>query len=657
MSGRSVSRAGSTFTATYSSASNYGGYNDMVNMGQPPTSGHSNFARASCAVCGEPLTTSFQGEKVIEPPDCPHVMHEQCYKEFAKDFQNCAVCSKPLTIRRPTNGYNGYNKNFGQSFNPSFGSHPPLRKKNNELIQGRKGSISHQSIASASSSLTGRDPIPDILANFAAKTAEPEYEFDHADLEDPIDPCPDPISIPDPRIALYPEHPAITSKSTAQTFTCLLSVEIPNRKTRPYDNVLTPISEAPSISIKSFRERAGSKSSASLNPASPNPKHLYTPKPSVESSYAILEDLKSRISDWHALDTKTFGTLRMWENLKMGVDNTVREVEVYLFENLLLTVKEKNSSAAKQNPKKRKYALKGFIYLEHINRVVDVSAGGTSSPNISLTSGEFVLSVILDSGDTREFTLTFPDPLRLSVWKNSLEGLTESPSTNGLTPLPGTSDRDEDTILRQYEDDRSVRRTGKNGRMSDDGSNSNSSHEMRSSNFATPTTQMTSDFNPMSPRDANAKPVTQRAGIDTVFVVSVAASMHGLKLQILKDALKFISTNLGDYDRMALIVFGGSSGPEVIAGMTRKSIPVWDKAIDALESGPRGVKTEVVEGVNLGIHGFLYLDLTAALDMLSKRRATNPITSIIVISDSPAGGAEPVDQSILRANGMEYIHS
>jgi hypothetical protein len=44
-----------------------------------------------------------------------------------------------------------------------------------------------------------------------------------------------------------------------------------------------------------------------------------------------------------------------------------------------LTIKEKNSSAAKQNPKKRKYALKGFIYLEHINRVVDISAGGTPS--------------------------------------------------------------------------------------------------------------------------------------------------------------------------------------------------------------------------------------------------------------------------------------
>jgi len=81
------------------------GFNEMVNMTSPPTNGHSNFARASCAVCGEPLTTSFQGEKVIEPPDCPHVMHEQCYKEFSKDFQNCAICSKPLLLRRSTGGY------------------------------------------------------------------------------------------------------------------------------------------------------------------------------------------------------------------------------------------------------------------------------------------------------------------------------------------------------------------------------------------------------------------------------------------------------------------------------------------------------------------------------------------------------------------------
>jgi Mg-chelatase subunit ChlD len=163
---------------------------------------------------------------------------------------------------------------------------------------------------------------------------------------------------------------------------------------------------------------------------------------------------------------------------------------------------------------------------------------------------------------------------------------------------------DRSTLLRQnYDDDRSNRTFNHyRGRMSDTASNS--SAERRSSfansNFTSPTTHFTSEFNPVTPRDGTGKPVMQRAAIDAVIVVSVAASMHGLKLQILKDALKFISKNLGDYDRMALIVFGGSSGPEVIAGMTRKSIPVWEKAIDALETGPRGVKTEVIEGVNLG---------------------------------------------------------
>jgi Mg-chelatase subunit ChlD len=165
--------------------------------------------------------------------------------------------------------------------------------------------------------------------------------------------------------------------------------------------------------------------------------------------------------------------------------------------------------------------------------------------------------------------------------------------------------QDSDSILPQYEEERPLRPITNRQRTSDSGSNS--SQDQRSSNYTTPTTQFTSEFNPVSPRDNNGKPVTQRAAVDAVLVVSVAASMHGLKLQILKDALKFVAKNLGDYDRMALIVFGGSSGPEVIAGMTRKSIPVWEKAIDALESGPRGVKTEVIEGVNLG-SSFFVLD-------------------------------------------------
>lgn len=115
------------------------GYNEMIGMNAPAT-GHSNFARASCAVCGEPLTTSFQGEKVIEPPDCPHVMHEQCYKEFSKDFQNCAICSKPLHIRR-NNG--GYGKPYGISAFPHSVNNRPIRfnisPKHNKCFVKRTG--------------------------------------------------------------------------------------------------------------------------------------------------------------------------------------------------------------------------------------------------------------------------------------------------------------------------------------------------------------------------------------------------------------------------------------------------------------------------------------------------------------------------------------
>jgi len=262
---------------------------------------------------------------------------------------------------------------------------------------GRNGSISHQSTASGSSSITNGGQIPDALPpvlTFGLKGPETEYEFDHADLEDPIDPCPDPIQIPDPRITLFPEHPAITSKSTAQTFTCLISVEVPHRRTRQPANVQSPLSsitETPSTEKKtpppSFASKPTSAPSSKGSASGPNAKHLYVPTPTAESSHAVLEDLKTRVTDWHGLDTKTFGSLKMWENLKMGVDNTTRDVEVYLFDRLLLTVKEKNSSAAKANPKKRKYALKGFIYLEHINRVVDISAGGISLRDPTNTRG------------------------------------------------------------------------------------------------------------------------------------------------------------------------------------------------------------------------------------------------------------------------------
>ena len=243
------------------------------------------------------------------------------------------------------------------------------------------------------------------------------------------------------------------------------------------------------------------------------------------------------------------------------------------------------------------------------------------------------MNVILDSGLTREFTLSFPDPLRLGVWKNSLDGRPQ-PLTE-MSVQGSQSQDDEDSILQGYAEERSPRPTGAYRQNSDSGSSS--SQDRRSSfansnfnsNYTTPTTQYTSDFNPVTPRDATGKPVTQRAAIDAVLVVSVAASMHGLKLQILKDALKFMAKNLGDYDRMALIVFGGSSGPEVIAGMTRKNIPVWEKAIDALETGPRGVKTDVIEGVNLGTAPYLNpSDLQRSICYLrDELRIPSPVSS------------------------------
>ena len=244
--------------------------------------------------------------------------------------------------------------------------------------------------------------------------------------------------------------------------------------------------------------------------------------------------------------------------------------------------------------------LKGS-FISNTSIVSSTSALGVKPSEIYLTVGEFVLNVLLDSGLTREFTLTFPDPIRLAVWKQSLDGTTTS-TPGGMSR--SNSHDDEDSLLRNYEDDPPTRPIGTyRGRMSDSGSNS--SFEQRSSlansNINTHSSGLTSEISAVSPRDANGKPVTQRAAVDAVLVVSCAASMHGLKLQIMKDALKFIAKNLGDYDRMALVVFGGSSGPEVIAGMTRNNTAVWEKAIDALENGPRGVKTEVIEGVHLGM--------------------------------------------------------
>ena len=118
--------------------------------------------------------------------------------------------------------------------------------------------------------------------------------------------------------------------------------------------------------------------------------------------------------------------------------------------------------------------------------------------------------------------------------------------------------------------------------------------------------------------------------------------MQGLKITLLRDALRFLVTNLGERDRMGLVTFGSSGGGVPIVGMTSKAWDGWSKVLESIRPvGQKSLRADVVEGANV------------AMDLLMQRKSANPLSSILLISDSSTSDPESVDFVVQRAEAAK----
>ncbi|KAI7524517.1 hypothetical protein KC319_g21148, partial [Hortaea werneckii] len=135
--------------------------------------------------------------------------------------------------------------------------------------------------------------------------------------------------------------------------------------------------------------------------------------------------------------------------------------------------------------------------------------------------------------------------------------------------------------------------------------------------------------------------------LDILIVVPVTPSMQGLKMNLLRDALRFMVSNLGERDRMGLVTFGSGTGSMPLVGMTNKSWSGWGKALDSIRpTAQKSMRADVVEGANV------------AMDLLMQRKSANPLSTILLISDSAASDQDSVDFVVSRAEAAKVaIHS
>ena len=142
-------------------------------------------------------------------------------------------------------------------------------------------------------------------------------------------------------------------------------------------------------------------------------------------------------------------------------------------------------------------------------------------------------------------------------------------------------------------------------------------------------------------------PRSTHVPLDIVVVIPVSSSMQGLKINLLRDALRFLIQNLGERDRMGLVTFGSSGGGVPLVGMTTKAWNGWNKTLNSIRPvGQKSHRADVVEGANV------------AMDLLMQRKSNNPISTILLISDSSTSDAESVDFVVQRAEAAKVtIHS
>ncbi|KAI1941300.1 hypothetical protein LOZ58_003551 [Ophidiomyces ophidiicola] len=607
------------------------------------------FVGSECAVCEEPLEHTLRGERVIQL-SCAHVSHEACFYEYMKEFdsQYCPTCNAPLGLDSNRGGSVLDLAKISKIVRAASVSEPTTRLNSpnnaaptpwdlgNRISQATNDysshSMSHESQQSRRrdfmDSNVQRERIERMVAplrpnhtrNVSEATgtgASVEYasigrrhDYDVHAMESALSPRQGSMKnpIPSPVVTVRSEFPTLNRSRQQQSLTCLVTIEVPVGKWQPDLETMRLAPPTPALP----REELQSPMKPAQASQSPN-RSQYDMQEDLDE---IAEDLRTRVDNWHGLEFDRFGKLRLQGRLKVGKDRrSWQELECFLFSEMLICIKEKKPPSQHQfddnsvKTKSARCALKGSILIKkHLREVETVP-------------DEPVLTLNLSVNELPCFHLQFQHRSQLEIWKRALLDLhhPETPARNPDYDLENSSPEDED-----YRASKNPKRV----------SSTTSSYGAGKSNA----TAITDYTNPL--RDT--RPSSFHVPLDIVVVIPVSSSMQGLKITLLRDTLRFLVQNLGPRDRMGLVTFGSSGGGVPLVGMTSNSWNGWNNVFNSIRPvGQKSLRADLIEGANV------------AMDLLMQRKSSNPLSSILLISDSSTSEPESVDFVISRAEAAK----
>ena len=454
--------------------------------------------------------------------------------------------------------------------------------------------------------------------------------------------------IPPPSVSVRSEFPTLNRARQQQTLTCLVTIEVADNKWRPDPDDLRSAPPVPNVRPEDTYARPPS-------PAQSAPRfYPYEPPEVLEE---ITENLRMRVENWHGLDFNRhvvlqhheclklidcrFGKLRLYGTIRVGKDKqSWQELECFLFAEMLICVKEKKVPIPQQwddtgssSRKNTRCTLKGSILIKkHLNEVTETGGKAQLGQTEKITmsnlrpADENILTLSLSVAELPSFHLRFDNRNQLKLWQQALLD---------LNAVEGSPIRSPDYDLSETEEE-DWQRVANPKRVS----SLNSSYGAGRSVTTAPT-EYTSATRGMR------LPAAVHVPVDIVVVIPISSSMQGVKIGLVRDALKFMVQNLGERDRMGLVTFGSSGGAAPLVGMTTKTWNGWTGILASIRPvGQKSHRADVVEGANI------------AMDLLMQRKSNNPIATILLISDSSTSDAESVDFVVSRAEAAKIaIHS
>ncbi|OCF79197.1 hypothetical protein I204_01144 [Kwoniella mangroviensis CBS 8886] len=585
----------------------------------------------TCPVCVESLSFTYRlpGEKPHIVPECGHALHEECFVTVYGDVPSegskkvlgvCGVCRQPMKMADGATKRDKLAVLIGQP------GQNGTRKSSQSAQSARSVGGRGQNTSPTPSDPSADDPVENGNTGLSRSM--------HSESSQP--------KVVVPSISIRSEFPSIAKghRKGKQVITAMVTVEVPSAGDRgKYPTSLRPPGMSRSVSAEDqfspqLPPSPRSASDSSVVPSTACSGPVSTPDPFAH----VVNDLKHRVVDYKTSGLDQLGSLRLFDLLCVRKGQLIREFHVYLFQEALICVSEEkrsgfrgifsSSSSVRSDHSGGSHhgrgvlKLKGRIYVRHVKKVIDTSV-----------QGELSLTITMEDESLDSFILCFKDRSSHETWKSTINRLLEE--------VKGGQDKA--ARLMGPSGPRSA-----NAPSSAGGSSYGMGFDMISPSTAgyaaTPSTS-TFAHNEPSPGDlAFEQPLGPiHTPVDLVIVLSLPTpssnnSQLPLKVKLMKSSLTFLLALLGPKDRISLVtcemgVNGIVRKTPFLSPCRYESRKRLEAFVETLGSG-RDSKDDFEVQVGREERYDVVTAVNVALDVVLQRKAKNPISGMILVSDT-----------------------